>query len=244
MRECDGVKIGTLGICALLVLLSSPAADAASMFSAFRGRETKPPAPPITDELANLISHARLDLSRAILRERADSTFLAPPQVASPQLSTNILSTLLMPVVGLSPDKLYDSWGDPRDGGRRRHRGIDIFAPRGTPVVAVTDSYISYIGNWGKGGRSLWLTTDEGVSFYYAHLDRWAPGIYEGLGVRKGDIVGYVGNTGNAVSTPPHLHFAVLLNEEAVNPYPVLRKAMRSKGQPILSGGGLGSGTQ
>jgi murein DD-endopeptidase MepM/ murein hydrolase activator NlpD len=242
MRECAGVKIGRLGFYALVALLSSPTVHAASLFTAFKGREAKPAGPSIEEDLASLISQARHDLSRAILRERADHTFLAPPPSA-PAATSNVLSTLVMPVVGHSPEKLYDSWGDPRDGGRRRHRGIDIFAPRGTQVVAVTDGYIGYIGNWGKGGRSLWLTTEDGVSFYYAHLDRWASGIYEGMSVRKGDIIGYVGNTGNAVTTPPHLHFAVLQNEEAVNPYPVLRRAPRSTGRPILSGG-LGSGTQ
>ena len=236
MRGREGVRIGATAIVALLL---SSSIEASSLFS--QARKTAPPAPAapsIQDDLADLISHARHDLNRATLRERADSTFLAPPESGTlSQPLSNVLNSLTMPVVGLSHDRLFDSWGAPRDGGRRAHRGIDIFASRGTGVVAVTDASVSYIGNWGKGGRSVWLTTEEGVSFYYAHLDRWVPGLYEGMAVRKGDIIGYVGNTGNALTTPPHLHFAVIQNDEAVNPYPVLLRATRSEGQPILSGG-------
>jgi murein DD-endopeptidase MepM/ murein hydrolase activator NlpD len=134
-------------------------------------------------------------------------------------------TALLMPVVGVRPHDLYNSWGDSRDGGRRRHKGIDIFAPKGTGVVAVSDGIVSYIGEQPKGGLCLWLTTEDGRSFYYAHLDRWAAGLFEGLEVRKGELLGYVGNTGNAKTTPPHLHFAVNDNDEMVNPYPILTKA-------------------
>jgi murein DD-endopeptidase MepM/ murein hydrolase activator NlpD len=134
-------------------------------------------------------------------------------------------ATLLMPVVGVRTNDISDSWGNPRDGGRRKHRGIDIFAPKGTPIVAVTDGIVSYIGEQPKGGLCLWLTTEAGTSFYYAHLDRWAPGLYEGMEVRTGDLLGYVGNTGNARTTPPHLHFGINQDDEMVNPYPILTKA-------------------
>jgi murein DD-endopeptidase MepM/ murein hydrolase activator NlpD len=130
-----------------------------------------------------------------------------------------------MPVVGVKPRDLYNSWGAARDGGRRKHKGIDIFAPKGTAIVAVASGVITYIGEQPKGGNCLWLSTDDGASFYYAHLDRWASGLYEGMEVRSGDLLGYVGNTGNAKSTPPHLHFAVNDNDEMVNPYPILTRA-------------------
>lgn len=247
-----GVRIGRISLCVLVILLGSPAADAASLFTSLRSRvpeslrsrALEPAAPAIVEELAELIAHARHDLNRAILREHANSTFEAPPPGPSPSIDPSAtLNSLTMPVVGLNPARLYDSWGDSRDGGRRRHRGIDIFAPRGTQVVAVTAGYLSYIGNWGKGGLSVWLTTDEGLSFYYAHLDRWVPGLSEGMTIQKGEVIGYVGNTGNAASTPPHLHFAVIQNDEAVNPYPVLRRSSRSVAKPILAGG-FGGGTQ
>ncbi|HEU4521121.1 MAG TPA: M23 family metallopeptidase, partial [Thermoanaerobaculia bacterium] len=126
------------------------------------------------------------------------------------------------------------------DGGRRPHRGIDIFARRGTPVVAVSPGIISYIGEQPKGGYCLWLTTESGTSFYYAHLDRWAPGLYEGMEVDSGDLLGYVGNTGNALTTPPHLHFGISQNDEMVNPYPVLARAQvvqQAQRRTTLNGG-------
>jgi murein DD-endopeptidase MepM/ murein hydrolase activator NlpD len=130
-----------------------------------------------------------------------------------------------MPVVGIRSFDLSDSWHDPRDGGVRLHKGIDIFAARGTQIVAVVDGIISYIGDQPKGGHCLWLTTESGASFYYAHLDRWAAGLYEGMEVQAGDLLGYVGNTGNAKYTPSHLHFGVNQNDEMINPYPLLTRA-------------------
>jgi murein DD-endopeptidase MepM/ murein hydrolase activator NlpD len=149
-----------------------------------------------------------------------------------------------MPVYDLRPSQISDSWGAPRDGGERKHRGIDLFAPRGTKILAVANGVISYIGNQPKGGRCLWLATDQGVSFYYAHLERWAPGLYEGMAVRQGDVIGYVGNTGNALSTPPHLHFSIVEGDESLNPYPILRRSGRVKAEPVLSGGFAGGGTR
>lgn len=152
-------------------------------------------------------------------------------------------ATLAMPVVGVQPFNLYDSWGASRDGGRRKHRGIDIFAPKGTAVVAVADGIISFIGDQPKGGQCIWLTTEAGASFYYAHLDRWAPGLYEGMEVRTGDLLGYVGNTGNAKTTPPHLHFGINENDEMVNPYPILTKAtpVQRARVTIDAGGAMGT---
>lgn len=153
-------------------------------------------------------------------------------------------SALRMPVVGVLPRNLDDSWGAPRDGGARTHKGIDIFAPRGTEVVAVTDGFISYIGEQPKGGRCLWLTTENGTAFYYAHLDRWAPGLYEGMEVQSGDLLGFVGNTGNAKYTPSHLHFQVNRNDEMVNPYPILTNAVPTQVAHVhveLGGGSYGT---
>ncbi|MCU1244127.1 MAG: family metallopeptidase, partial [Acidobacteria bacterium] len=147
---------------------------------------------------------------------------------------------LMMPVVGVRPGDLDDSWHAPRDGGVRQHTGIDIFAPRGTAVVAVADGIITYIGDQPKGGHCFWLTTENGSSFYYAHLDRWAPGMYEGMEVQTGDLLGFVGNTGNAIHTPSHLHFAINQNDEMVNPYPLLRGAtiVRQARNHVQLGGG------
>lgn len=120
------------------------------------------------------------------------------------------------PVSGGTNSTIQSFWGAIRDGGKRSHEGIDIFAPRGTPVVAATDGRITSSGEKGLGGKQVWLRdARRGQSLYYAHLDSIAP-----LGNRKvkaGDTIGFVGNTGNAKTTPPHLHFGIY-KRGAVNP--------------------------
>ena len=189
------------------------------------------------DDWSQVIAQLRADLNRYNSREVARKPTIAPQTSTTQQRNrefserANALFAPLsgaswrMPVVGVRTYNLSDSWHDPRDGGARLHKGIDIFAPKGTEVVAVVDGIISYIGVQPKGGNCLWLTTESGSSFYYAHLDRWAGGLYEGMEVQAGDLLGYVGNTGNAKYTPSHLHFGVNQNDEMVNPYPLLTKA-------------------
>ncbi|HEX9160886.1 MAG TPA: M23 family metallopeptidase [Thermoanaerobaculia bacterium] len=198
------------------------------------------------DDFSQLVAQLRSDLSRYNKREaerqpsaRARENALADKAKA---LFTP-LAALHMPVVGVTAGGLDDSWGAPRDGGERRHKGIDIFAPRGTSVVAVIEGIISYIGDQPKGGHCLWLTTESGTSFYYAHLDRWAPGLYEGMEVQTGDLLGFVGNTGNAITTPPHLHFGINQNDDMVNPYPILTRAIPVKNAHVHAelGGGYGT---
>jgi murein DD-endopeptidase MepM/ murein hydrolase activator NlpD len=201
------------------------------------------------DDFSELIAQLRSDLSRNNKRDTERVAGLPVPQSRAARDDEFAekaralfapLTPLRMPVVGVRPVELDDSWGAPRDGGRRPHRGIDIFAPKGTPVVAVVPGIISYIGEQPKGGQVVWLTTESGTSFYYAHLDRWAPGIYEGMEVESGDLLGYVGNSGNARTTPPHLHFGISHNDEMVNPYPVLAKAYvvtSAQRRTSLSGG-------
>ena len=118
-----------------------------------------------------------------------------------------------------------------------------LSALRGTEVVAVTDGIVSYIGDQKLGGHCIWLTTENGASFYYAHLDRWAPGLYEGMEVQAGDLVGFVGNTGNAKYTPSHLHFGVNSSDEMVNPFPLLTGAVTvaRAHQHVELGGGVGT---
>lgn len=217
-----------------------------------------PPAPEIDDQdFSELIAQLRSDLNRyngrhaertpgttgtAENRRERERAFAARARALFAPLNG---SALYMPVVGVQPVELYNSWGASRDGGRRRHKGIDIFAPKGTAIVAVADGVVSYIGEQPKGGLCLWLTTENGTSFYYAHLDRWAAGLYEGMEVRSGDLLGYVGNTGNAKSTPPHLHFGINDNDEMVNPYPVLTKAaVVKRARVTVEAGGAAMGTR
>jgi hypothetical protein len=108
-------------------------------------------------------------------------------------------------------------WGANRDGGARSHEGIDIFAKRGTPVVAATNGSIGYTGEKGLGGKQVWLRDRKrGQSLYYAHLDSIAD---VSGNIKRGDTIGFVGNTGNARTTPPHLHFGIYKSYRgAINP--------------------------
>lgn len=105
------------------------------------------------------------------------------------------------PVQGHSTKDFFSVWGDDRDGGSRLHKGIDIAAPMGTPVIAVADGKIG-ISRGGAGGNAIWLNG----KFYYAHLSKFA--VKEGQRVKKGDVIGYVGTSGTS-STGPHLHFGI-----------------------------------
>lgn len=122
------------------------------------------------------------------------------------------------PVAGKGNTAIMSFWGMERDGGARKHEGIDIFAKKGTPVVALADGYITFAGERGLGGKQVWLRDGHvGASLYYAHLD--SINTADGARVKQGDTLGYVGNTGNARFTPPHLHFGIY-KHGAVDPLP------------------------
>lgn len=126
-----------------------------------------------------------------------------------------------LPVRGVSRKKLNDTWQAARSGGRK-HEGIDIFAPRGTPVYSATEGIIMRVGENRLGGQVVWVLGPGGQRHYYAHLDRFAD-VERGQRVRAGTIIGYVGTTGNARGTPPHLHYGIYEAGGAINPYPLLR---------------------
>lgn len=105
------------------------------------------------------------------------------------------------------------------------HHGIDLFADTGTPVVAVADGTLSKVGVNTLGGNRLWLADERGNWFYYAHLSAFAPASVDGARVTRGQVIGFVGNTGQAITTPPHLHFEIHpggLEADSINPYPFL----------------------
>jgi murein DD-endopeptidase MepM/ murein hydrolase activator NlpD len=132
---------------------------------------------------------------------------------------------VVVPVLGVSPHALTSSWGSPRSEGRH-HEGIDIFARRGTPVVSATSGEVTRIGQDRLGGNVVWVAGEGLKLYYYAHLDRFREGLTVGRRVAPGEQLGYVGTTGNAAGTPPHLHFGVypLGNAfRAVDPAPLLQ---------------------
>jgi murein DD-endopeptidase MepM/ murein hydrolase activator NlpD len=161
-----------------------------------------------------------------------------PPPVAEPTIEAPASSpgdlaarNLEIPVQGIARDQLVRSFDDERSG-RRTHQAIDILAPRNTPILAVEDGTIARLFNSRAGGITIYqFDPTEQFCYYYAHLERYADGLREGGTVRKGQVIGYVGTSGNAPKDTPHLHFAVFrLTAEKrwwegtpIDPYDVLR---------------------
>jgi murein DD-endopeptidase MepM/ murein hydrolase activator NlpD len=138
---------------------------------------------------------------------------------------------LKVPVEGVDDDDLYDTFTDARGGGRS-HQAIDIMAPRGTPVLSVEDGRVAKLFDSKQGGLSIYVFDPSGIyCYYYAHLDRYADGLKEGQVVKRGEVIGFVGSTGNAAENAPHLHFGIFRlgpdrqwwKGTPINPYPVLR---------------------
>lgn len=128
---------------------------------------------------------------------------------------------LPMPVEGVRVSALRDTWDGASSEGRK-HEGIDIFAKRGTPVRSSTEGIVMQVGANRLGGLVVWVTGPGGQRHYYAHLERYAD-VEAGTRIEAGRLLGYVGNTGNARGTPPHLHYGVYDVGRAINPYPLLR---------------------
>ena len=120
---------------------------------------------------------------------------------------------------------LTDTWGAARSQGRS-HEGIDIFAARGTPIQSTTQGIVRKVGENNLGGRVVVVVGPGGAGHYYAHLEGYAD-ITPDDWVNVGDIIGYVGDSGNAKGTPPHVHYGIYINGSAVNPYPLLQKKLR-----------------
>jgi murein DD-endopeptidase MepM/ murein hydrolase activator NlpD len=142
---------------------------------------------------------------------------------------------LIVPVRGVAADALVDTYTDARSEGRS-HDAIDIMAPAGTPVLAVADGQVEKLFTSDRGGLTVYQFEPSGrYAYYYAHLQSYAPGLHETQRIRRGEVIGYVGSTGNANASAPHLHFAIFqLGPEkrwwegtAINPYPLLRASAR-----------------
>jgi len=146
----------------------------------------------------------------------------APPGTDSPD-------ALIVPVAGVERSAIHDMFNEVR--GNRRHEAVDIMAPRGTPVVAADDGTVKKLFTSVPGGITVYeFDPSQRFCYYYAHLDRYADGLHEGQPLHRGEVLGYVGSTGNAAENAPHLHFAVIrLDADKrwwkgtyINPYPLL----------------------
>ena len=139
---------------------------------------------------------------------------------------------LAIPVAGVKPEQLIDTYTQARAGGARVHDAIDIMAPRGTPVIAAAPGRLEKLFfSQGGGGITAYVRSDDGRwTYYYAHLDAYAPGLREGQRIDRGDPIGTVGSSGNANPAGPHLHFAIhrmspgekWYQGSPINPYPLL----------------------
>ena len=128
---------------------------------------------------------------------------------------------LAMPLPEVTKRQIADTWHAPR-GTDRFHEGQDIFAPKGTPILSATRGFVYNIGENNLGGQTVSVIGAGGRVYYYAHLDAYAPGLAIGDPVNTRTVLGYVGTTGNAQGTPPHLHFGIYTSTGAINPLPLL----------------------
>ncbi len=179
-----------------------------------------PPAAP--SPAATNVTPRRRDTPQPALTPATDA--------ASTQLPPGL--KLLIPVAGIKPAQLRDTFTEARSEGRE-HNALDIMAPLGTPVLAAADGQLVRFFNSERGGITLYqLSSDRRVVFYYAHLQRYAAGVTEGRSVRQGETIAYVGDTGNAGAGNYHLHFGVWLIADPkhfwdganLNPYSLLKE--------------------
>ncbi len=208
-----------------------------------------------------LISTGRLNLNRPLPEPNTDvsklgatkdgplpappnpSTMAPPPAASAVPTDTQLkpgdvaaapAPRISLPIAGLKRADIHDTFNDTRQGGK--HEASDIMAPRGTPVLAVEEGNVVKLFTSKKGGLTVYqFDNSRTYCYYYAHLDKYAEGLKEGMLLRRGDKVGYVGSTGDAAANAPHLHLAILLlgpdkhwweNTTAIDPYPLLVAAL------------------
>jgi peptidoglycan LD-endopeptidase LytH len=156
-------------------------------------------------------------------------------------LTQQALASLRFPVLGRDSRAVTSGFGAARDGGQREHHGIDILAPRGTPVLSAADGVVTSVAVTDIGGKIVWVSDPaRDLSLYYAHLD--SQGVSTGTRVRAGDVLGTVGNTGNARTTVPHLHFGIYHRREGpVDPTPYVHEMPAGPPSPMADASVLGS---
>jgi murein DD-endopeptidase MepM/ murein hydrolase activator NlpD len=220
-----GAAAGFVGGASLMaVLLGSPAGRS--------GDDNRPSAedcgPGVLDTSESAVPHDGLAKPASGPEPR--------PADAIPRIGANPTESLrdrnlLVPVEGFDKSKLYGSFTEKR-GSNRLHEAIDLLAPRNTPVIAVEDGTVARLFSSKAGGITVYqFDPSTQFVYYYAHLERYAPGLTEGAAIRRGQVIGYVGTSGNAPPDTPHLHFAIFKMTDrkqwwdgvAIDPYEVLR---------------------
>src|SRR5216683_1578605 len=189
------------------------------------------PTPPLTEPTVtpSIVPSPPENVSPALLPSPQETA-----ETSNPPSATSFVGRLklIIPVAGVRPDQLIDTFADARSEGRV-HDAIDIPAAAGTPVLAAADGEITKLFQSERGGTTIYqLSTDKKLIFYYAHLQRYADGLAEGRYVKQGDVIAYVGDTGNAGPGNYHLHFSIsIVNDPKrywegtnINPYPLLRR--------------------
>lgn len=198
----------------------------------FRLQEEEAPAP---------IATAPADDRRIVFESRGDGDYVlrVQPELlrgGSFELRIDVGPALAFPVADHGMAAVWSAFGVPREGGRRTHHGVDIFAPRGTPVLATSRARVREVEERGLGGKVIWLRDHErDLYLYYAHLDTQE--VEKGAWVEAGQVIGRVGNTGNARTTPPHLHFGIYpRGERPIDPDPFLRPGRAGTRAPAAAG--------
>ena len=210
--------MATVKVTAMVALVSTLAA--VGIAATLKQRSARAPEAAAAQQPVSPVALA-IPTSTSVAKDQAEKSD------ALQQIATR---RLVMPVQGFDPRKLQDNFNDMR-GGVRRHEALDIMAARGTPVIAADDGAIAKLFRSIAGGITVYqFDRSQNFIYYYAHLDSYRDGLKEGEVVRRGDVIGYVGSTGNAPAGAPHLHFTMFelgpdkkwWRGKAVNPYPFL----------------------
>lgn len=224
-------QIKSLAVLILIIGTFAPAASARAQsqedwrewYEAYqRSRSTNARGEGVSDE----DSRSSRTTSRSSSRERYSSAV----QREINKLDDDAVEKIPIPILfGLSLARVYSDFGDDRDGGARKHEGQDMLAPRGTPIASPTDAVVVRTGNGSSSGITVTTRNPGGETFIYMHLDAIAEGIKAGSVLRPGDILGFVGDTGNAKGGVTHLHFEIRDGREATDPYPRLAREFTLK---------------
>jgi murein DD-endopeptidase MepM/ murein hydrolase activator NlpD len=211
---------------------ASPAVLTATSNTGAAAGAPQAPVPNTTDAASPPAGATQGAVPTEVLAPIATATATLPPPVTD---TTPVIRDpeaprpMIVPVAGIPRSAMHDMFNEVR--GNKRHEAIDILAPRGTPVIATDDGVVKKLFTSVPGGLTIYeFDPDQRFCYYYAHLDGYAAGLHEGQSLHRGDIIGYVGTTGNAPKDTPHLHFALIrLDPERrwwkgtyVNPYPLL----------------------